>query len=515
MSTLSSADRKLVAQAREAGLALEKSLSSVSAGARLIEARFRDALATCGASGESMPVRKLGELADKVDTQLGPRHLMALLVPIERLNGRTARDEEFLYFETDGDSPTAQSAASESKVRMRDDSQAVRIVVCENLRSAFNVGAIYRTAETFAAQAVWLSGYSPDPQKTAMGADALVATQRFDRSADFIAAAKAQGLAIVAVENAPGAISLDEFSWPERAVVVLGNERFGLDSQTLAEADHVVRIATMGQKNSLNVGVAFGVIASRWHSRATEPVVGRRTIEPIGLLEGGFATPQTAPRQGTLTCEPARARIRLNPRFEGRPSNFKQALQDLDGFERAWLVFGFDRSQGWIPVVRPPRGDGTKRGVFATRAPHRPNGLGLTAVRILKVNDLELEIEGHDLLIGTPIYDIKPYVAGADAFPEVKQGWLDGIDEFRYQIEESDAFTNSLQALSAPDRDSLRQFVAEQLSFQPLDDSRKRVEARSDAVDQHTIAYQNWCIDFSLDESARTIRVADVRQFDG
>jgi tRNA-Thr(GGU) m(6)t(6)A37 methyltransferase TsaA len=124
---------------------------------------------------------------------------------------------------------------------------------------------------------------------------------------------------------------------------------------------------------------------------------------------------------GTETGVAAEARIEF---VAGFPA---EALQDLDGFARVWLLFVFDRSQSWTPRVRPPRGGG-KRGVLATRSPHRPNPIGLSAVELVAVEPGALRVRGVDLLDGTPILDIKPYVPYADAFPDSAAGWIDALD---------------------------------------------------------------------------------------
>lgn len=103
------------------------------------------------------------------------------------------------------------------------------------------------------------------------------------------------------------------------------------------------------------------------------------------------------------------------------------AYRDLEGFERIWLVYVLHRSEGWKAEVRPPRGGG-KRSVLATRSPHRPNAIGLSAVHLIAVEPTALRVQGIDLLDGTPILDIKPYVPYADAFPDSKAGWIDVID---------------------------------------------------------------------------------------
>jgi tRNA-Thr(GGU) m(6)t(6)A37 methyltransferase TsaA len=105
---------------------------------------------------------------------------------------------------------------------------------------------------------------------------------------------------------------------------------------------------------------------------------------------------------------------------------YREALADLEGFGRLWLIFLFHRSGGWGPKVRPPRG-GPKRGLFATRAPDRPSPLGLTTVALESV-DLatgEVRVRGLDLLDETPILDIKPYLPRFDAWPDAGHGWIE------------------------------------------------------------------------------------------
>ncbi|MDX9730347.1 MAG: tRNA (N6-threonylcarbamoyladenosine(37)-N6)-methyltransferase TrmO [Bdellovibrionales bacterium] len=552
---LSTEDRKLLKSALDAGKELESwfirhsatdSTTASTAASNIhspndpslepLAERFQIALQNC-AQGTSSLVQKLSELAPKAifssnsadrTRNQGHRHLMALLVPLERLSGRSARDEEFLYTETD--------ALSESKAEAgMDESPGTRprLVLCENIRSAFNVGAIFRTAETFQATAIWRCGYTPEPTKTAMGTDTLVSSQSFPRTSDAIEAARANGYQIVVLENAPGAIALENFQWPDKAALVLGNERFGVDSQTLAAADHIVRISAQGQKNSLNVGIAFGIAAASWrtipasHAGATldgsdkshgTSSATKAPLAPIGFIRDGYQNPQSAPRQGSLqgtysATRPKPSTIELLNRFEGRPSNFEQALKDLESFERIWLIFGFHESQGWLPQVRPPRGDGTKRGLFATRAPHRPNGLGLSCVRLDKIEGRTVFISEHDLLEGTPIYDIKPYVPEADAFPSSKAGWVDDIEASAYELHETANATSKYDWLLAHAVD-LRAFAFEQLRFQPLDSSRKRLTlegtGRHGTIGpHHTIAYRTWRLDFVIQEAQ--VSVLDIR----
>jgi tRNA (adenine37-N6)-methyltransferase len=150
------------------------------------------------------------------------------------------------------------------------------------------------------------------------------------------------------------------------------------------------------------------------------------SCHPIAFVRSPYARRIDAPHQptvveGTETGEVAEAIVEFAGDFPAA------AFRDLAGFERIWLVFVFHRSEGWKAEVRPPRGGG-KRSVLATRSPHRPNAIGLSAVELVEVGEHALRVRGLDLLDGTPILDIKPYVPYADAFPTSRAGWIDEID---------------------------------------------------------------------------------------
>jgi tRNA-Thr(GGU) m(6)t(6)A37 methyltransferase TsaA len=141
-------------------------------------------------------------------------------------------------------------------------------------------------------------------------------------------------------------------------------------------------------------------------------------IAVIGRARTPWRRREDAPHQPSAAPDSA-GLIEIDPEY--RP-----ALVDLDGFDRIWVIFVFDRSRGWAARVKPPRG-GPKRGVFATRAPNRPSQIGLTCVALKSV-DIEqglLQVEGIDLLDGTPVLDIKPYLAVFDSFPAASHGWLE------------------------------------------------------------------------------------------
>lgn len=145
-------------------------------------------------------------------------------------------------------------------------------------------------------------------------------------------------------------------------------------------------------------------------------------VRPIGFVRSPFVEKVQAPRQATAEpAEGVRGTIEVLPEHE-------HALSDLAGFERLWVVFWFHLAEGGPRAkVLPPRSE-VKRGVFATRSPHRPNPIGLSAVRLVGVEGLSVEVRDLDLLDGTPVLDLKPYLPYADAFPAAAAGWLEAKD---------------------------------------------------------------------------------------
>ncbi len=150
----------------------------------------------------------------------------------------------------------------------------------------------------------------------------------------------------------------------------------------------------------------------------------QHSLTVIARVRSDFPTKFGIPRQSGLVPE-LTARVVFEPEFRD-----PEALRGIEGYDRLWLIWQFSASvrEGWRPTVRPPRLGGNKRiGVFATRSPFRPNPIGLSCVKLERV-DREgadapaLLVSGADLMDGTPIYDIKPYAPYADAFPDVRAG---------------------------------------------------------------------------------------------
>ena len=152
------------------------------------------------------------------------------------------------------------------------------------------------------------------------------------------------------------------------------------------------------------------------------------TIKPIAYIHTEFSEKFGVPRQSGLAGS-LRGTIVFEPEYRN-----PDALRGLEGFSHLWLIWEFsaNRSQGWQPTVRPPRLGGNERmGVFATRSPFRPNALGLSCVEMdhIDMDGPVIYVKGADLMDGTPIYDIKPYIRYADARPHAKCGYVDALKE--------------------------------------------------------------------------------------
>ena len=143
-------------------------------------------------------------------------------------------------------------------------------------------------------------------------------------------------------------------------------------------------------------------------------------IEPIGTIMTPFEDPSHTPRQPSMAAG-AEGIVELLPQYA-------QGLKDLEGFERIWLMFWFHRAQGPELLVRPLLDEQNVRGVFATRSPRRPNAIGMSCVRLIRIQGNMLCVRDVDMLNGTPLLDIKPYVPRADSFEGTRIGWLEGKD---------------------------------------------------------------------------------------
>lgn len=164
-----------------------------------------------------------------------------------------------------------------------------------------------------------------------------------------------------------------------------------------------------------------------------------------------------------------------------------EALRDLEGMERLWLVWWFHKATSWRPLVLPPRGTARHRGVFATCSPHRPNPIGISPVRLIGIEGLQLILGPCDLVEGTPVLDIKPYVPGYDSFPQATAGW---IDEVEASMAVPPAYSVELGPLALEQSRWLRERwkvdflprLTELLSRDPSPHRTRRIRARSSTL---------------------------------
>ena len=169
-------------------------------------------------------------------------------------------------------------------------------------------------------------------------------------------------------------------------------------------------------------------------------------IQTIARMRSDFPTKFGIPRQSGLV-EELESTIVFEPEFRN-----PDALRGIEGYSHLWLIWQFSEAvrSDWSPTVRPPRlGGNTRLGVFATRSPFRPNSLGLSSVRLLGVEQTErdgtvLHVGGADLMDGTPIFDIKPYIPYGDCHPEATGGFTDTAGDFLLRVEFPPALLNLL-----------------------------------------------------------------------
>lgn len=226
---------------------------------------------------------------------------------------------------------------------------------------------------------------------------------------------------------------------------------------------------------------------------------------PIGVVRTEARYRFEQPRQGAFGA--AAGTIELLPPYGG------DAVADLAGFARIWVIFCFhlNADRAWKPKVRPPfPAAGVCRSLFATRSPYRVNPIGLSCVELVKVTPHRLYLRGIDMLDGTPVLDIKPYIPAADAFPDAAAGWRDAVDdEEKWQVTATERFTAQAEFIKAESGLDLAGFAAVQLSRAPLDGSRKRLTRDPDG--NLAIGCRTWRIIFVCAEAERRIVLREIR----
>lgn len=213
------------------------------------------------------------------------------------------------------------------------------------------------------------------------------------------------------------------------------------------------------------------------------------SLQPIGHMRTMLAEKMDAPRQPAASAGTPGI-IELLP-----GCNLEHAIEDLAGWERIWVIFWFDRNSGWRPKVLPPRSTSGRKGVLATRSPHRPNPLGLSVLRLERVDGLQLHVRDVDLLDGTPILDIKPYVAYSDSHPDSGGGWLQERDPRPSHVVQFNARADEQLAwIATRDALPLRERIEATLKLGAQPHPYRRIRRAQDGG--MTLAVQDWRIDF-------------------
>ena len=214
------------------------------------------------------------------------------------------------------------------------------------------------------------------------------------------------------------------------------------------------------------------------------------TIQVIARIKSDFPTKFGIPRQSGLVDE-LRATIIFEPEFRN-----PDTLRGIEGYSHLWLIWQFSEAvrKDWSPTVRPPRlGGNVRMGVFATRSPFRPNSLGLSSVKLLGVEHTAefgtvIHVGGADLMDGTPIFDIKPYIPYGDSHPEATGGFTDTAGQFLLEVD----FPEALLAQLPEDK---RQAAIGVLSHDP----RPSYQKDSDRV--YGLSFAGFDIRFTVTEN--------------
>lgn len=221
----------------------------------------------------------------------------------------------------------------------------------------------------------------------------------------------------------------------------------------------------------------------------------KKEIKPIAIIRTDFTEKFGIPRQSGR-IKSASGKIEFLP-----PYNIKTAIKGLEDFSHIWVIFDFSAADynEFSPTVRPPRLGGNKRvGVFATRSPFRPNGLGLSSLKLLKINsDGSLSVSGVDILDGTPIYDIKPYIPYADIHDDATGSFAEKEKNHRLIIKSGE---EKLNIIPKDKTDTIKDCLC--------DDPRPSYQEDSQRI--YKMAFSEFDISFRID--GENIYIEDVKK---
>lgn len=244
-------------------------------------------------------------------------------------------------------------------------------------------------------------------------------------------------------------------------------------------------------------------------------------FEPIGHLESCYPDKFGTPRQPGLV-EHSLARLRINRKWQP-----EEALEGLAGFSHAWVIFVFHKNDNarYHAKVHPPRLQGESIGVFATRSPHRPNPIGLSLVKIHKVENDAIILAGVDMVDGTPVLDLKPYLPDIESQPEARTGWTGSVPRTDIEIEwgeerlrdlqnwSLDLQKPSLQGFAPLLFDELRQLVEGTLALDPRPLVYRGYESQSESKYRktHAVRFLNGDVHFEFVTDSK-VRILEIKR---
>jgi tRNA (adenine37-N6)-methyltransferase len=234
-------------------------------------------------------------------------------------------------------------------------------------------------------------------------------------------------------------------------------------------------------------------------------------LQHIGYIESCFRAKFGTPRQSGLAPS-SWSRLALR-----RDLNMRDGLIGLDSFSHLWIVFLFHKNtnKGFNAKVHPPRLNGESIGVFATRSPHRPNPIGLSIGKIEKVGDNEIYLSGLDIIDGTPVLDIKPYLQSADLPKDpILSGWTTTLDPKKFAVDFSpSALQDIARLISNSDQARFTRLIDEILSLDPRPGFYKGSPARPDPyTDTYGFLIDDWNVVYKIkNDVAEVVKIEPRR----
>jgi tRNA-Thr(GGU) m(6)t(6)A37 methyltransferase TsaA len=222
------------------------------------------------------------------------------------------------------------------------------------------------------------------------------------------------------------------------------------------------------------------------------------SFAPIGYIQSCFKEKFGVARQSMMIPQ-ARGVLKFN----SDPA-YRDSLRHLQGFSHLWIIFVFHKNieKGWKPLINPPRLEAPKQvGVFASRSPHRPNPIGMSVVKIEEIDFLapggiELHLSGLDILDGTPVLDIKPYLSFADSFGDATPGWASQSIQ-KYRVEFSSESARTIQESGTGYHPDLQALLQQMLEIDPRPTSQRK-RSRIDSVESEGLVFAFRIFDFDV-----------------